>query len=623
MWCELFFALSMSAVAPPIDREAFNDKAFKHGASLFWRSDDNRNERPDPEEVSVLFDAPIDKPQAILALLKQQDAAPPSLDADETERTKLLELELSQARTALVLTKTETWSEDDRAFAKKMWAVFFTLDRLYEKQLGASALSELVEGPLARSVFTRNHGPWCVMPSTEKNPRCNAIASLPPKLNAFYPSDLQQKPGFCETLAKHRHARALSQPFSVVRGEGDAFQPVPYHIVFSSEMDAVSIALREAAEALPSDEPAMKAYVLAAAQAFRDNQWAPADEAWLKTASSRFYLRVAPDETYADPCSRHAAFAAIFGRINKAPIAWQAKLEPHKQAMETLVAEMAGPPYKARHVRFDLPDFIDVIFAAGDARLPFGATIGQSLPIFGKAAAEGRKRTLAMTNLFVDKDSAQRQRQAAATVLCASALSAFTEDPEPKLVSTILHEASHNLGPMGFYQVDGKSLPQIFGAQTSLVLNELHAQSTALRFIDWLREKEVVTPELARRAHLKDIIYALEQMSRGVVTPEGKPKPYGALGAIQIHAMTKSGALTWMPKERSESGALGCLALDETKLGPAISALATNVLRIRARGDKAAADALLAAALGQAAMLDMVAERFSHFPKSTFVYALE
>jgi hypothetical protein len=366
----------------------------------------------------------------------------------------------------------------------------------------------------------------------------------------------------------------------------------------------------------------MKAYLLAAAQAFRDNQWTVADEAWVKTSASKYYARIAPDEAYADPCARKAAFAMIFGRTNAASIAWQQKLEPFKQRMEEAIAELAGPPYKARPPQFRLPDFIDVIVAAGDARLPFGATVGQSLPVFGKVAAEGRRRTIAMTNLYVDKDSVDLQRNQAESVFCA--MGAWTGDPEPTLASTILHESSHNLGPAGMYTVDGKALPQIFGPSTSLVLNELHAQTAALYFVDWLRVEKALSPGFAAQAHFKQLMFALDQISRGVASADGKPKPYGALSAIQISALVKAGALVWKEKEPAANKVdVGCLAVEVDKLAPAIVELTRTVLSIRARGDKPAAETLLADALADKAFFRTVTERFAKFPKITFVYAVE
>ena len=57
-----------------------------------------------------------------------------------------------------------------------------------------------------------------------------------------------------------------------------------------------------------------------------------------------------------------------------------------------------------------LPDFIDIVINAGDDRNPLGATIGESLPNWGPVANEGRGRTVAMVNLYLDPDSIAARR---------------------------------------------------------------------------------------------------------------------------------------------------------------------------------------------------------------------
>ena len=80
---------------------------------------------------------------------------------------------------------------------------------------------------------------------------------------------------------------------------------------------------------------------------------------------------------------------------------------------------MAGAPYTARDVKFHLPDFIDIILNAGDSRNAVGATIGQSLPNWGPVAEKGG-RTVAMTNLYTDKDSLEALKTQVTSLFCRS-----------------------------------------------------------------------------------------------------------------------------------------------------------------------------------------------------------
>ena len=172
-----------------------------------------------------------------------------------------------------------------------------------------------------------------------------------------------------------------------------------------------------------------------------------------------------------------------FARINQASKDWQGKLVPVQQEMEAEIAKRAGAPYKARKVTFHLPDFIDIVINAGDDRDPLGATIGQSLPNWGPVANEGRGRTVAMTNINTDKDSMQARREQGESLFDDASMKLYVASPEPGLLNTILHEATHNLGPSHEYKVNGKTDDEAFGGPIASVMEELKAQTGALFLI--------------------------------------------------------------------------------------------------------------------------------------------
>jgi hypothetical protein len=111
----------------------------------------------------------------------------------------------------------------------------------------------------------------------------------------------------------------------------------------------------------------------------------------MNAQNSRWYLRVAPDEVLADPCNVKAQFHLDLARIDQGSVRWQSKLTPLEQDMERALAGLIGAPYVARKVTFHLPDFIQVVFNAGDDRQPVGAVAGESLPNWGKVETQGRR----------------------------------------------------------------------------------------------------------------------------------------------------------------------------------------------------------------------------------------
>jgi len=345
----------------------------------------------------------------------------------------------------------------------------------------------------------------------------------------------------------------------------------------------------------------------------------------MNAENSKWYVRAAPDEVYWEPCSRKAGFHLTFARINQGSLEWQKKLVPVQQEMEAAVAAQAGAPYKARKVSFHLPDFIDIVFNAGDDRNPLGATIGQSLPNWGPVANEGRGRTVAMSNLYTDPDSRAARKSQAESILDAASLASYAASAEPGLLSTILHEATHNLGPHSEYAVKGKTAGEIFGGPIASVLEELKAQTGALFLIDFLHQKKLIDDAMAAQTYLDSITWALGHVSEGMYTGTGQRKTYAQLAAIQVGFLMDKGALTWDDNAAAANGTdKGAFTIHPDKLVAAINEMMKLVAGIKARGDKAAAEALLAKYVdGPAVPQKVIAERYLRFPKASFVYDIE
>ncbi|MCA9545542.1 MAG: hypothetical protein KC613_14155, partial [Myxococcales bacterium] len=389
--------------------------------------------------------------------------------------------------------------------------------------------------------------------------------------------------------------------------------------------------LRAAADALEgANEAPLQRYLRAAAQSFTDNDWNPADEAWaaMNARNSKWYLRVGPDETYFEPCNEKAAFHMTLARIDQGSLKWQDKLDPFKADMENALAALAGAPYVARKVDFKLPDFIHIALNAGDDRNAFGATIGQSLPNWGPVANEGRGRTVAMTNLYTDPDSKRIFEGKAKSVLCADAMDHFSTDEGPDVLGTVLHEAAHNLGPAHEYAVDGKKDGEVFGGPLAATLEEFKAQTAALYFTEWLGAREVLDDALVKQAHLRSLLWAFGQQSNGLYTGEGRVKPYPQLAAMQVGFFSDAGVLVWQAEAKAANGEdTGCYSVDFQKLPEAVEQLMTRVARIKAKGDKADAEAIKAkyvdAKDGLAERRAEIQARWRRAPKTTFVYSVQ
>ena len=635
-----------SAVVPAkaahsdLSRLEFNRLAVRLNLPLYWAVDKNANGAIDTDEVKALAFYPTDgtwvekgafTPAFEAAYSKIVAAAKeaPKPGADAARRTLVGE-DLDQGKATLVYNDLTGLSTEEKAFVRHVLTASKLIDGLYSTQKGISPLSAQVpaDDPASQSLFRRNWGPKCAGPKTERDPACSAIPGAPKPLVDVYPASVQKDPKFCEALEKNVNAKKLLDPFVVVREEKGALRAVPYTEAYKEQMTAIAGELKAAAAGIVDPkEASLKTYLTAAAQSFTDNNWTPADEAWAKmnAQNSKFYLRIAADETYWEPCAQKAGFHVTFARINTESLKWQEKLAPVETEMETTLAALIGEPYKARKVSFHLPDFIDIIENAGDDRTPTGATIGQSLPNWGPVANEGRGRTVAMSNLYTDPDSLKVRRQQAESLFTKETLGAYADATTPGLLATILHEATHNLGPAHEYLFNGKKDTLAFGGGLASMLEELKAQSGALYFVEFARKRNLISPELAKQTYVDSIAWGFGHISRGMYTESGERKAYSQLAAIQMGFLMDEGALTYDANAMAANGTdKGAFSVNFEKVVPAVDKLMKRVGTIKATTDKAGAEVLAKKYVdGDLVPQKVITERVLRFPKPSFVYAMD
>ena len=625
-------------------REDFNRRAAERFLPLFWREDSNKDGVLQPNELAVLWGYGDSEPshwinpeqqftpqfdQAYSSMLQ---ADPRAGSPAEEERHKLVLDELAQGRPTLLETDLTQEMPATKDMVRHLMNAATRIERIYARQKGVLDMETKIPSTDTASLmlFHRNQSPFCEAPRTENNENCNALPMKPARIFGLYPAAIQSDPKFCDGLSKAPNAQELMGHFSVVVN-GDqpgTFKTVSYSDAYKDDMQAVASELEAAANGLGNDEAAFKAYLQTAAQGFRNNDWEPANRAWvaMNAENSRWYSRIAPDEVYYEPCAWKAGFALQLARINPESLEWRKKLDPLKNDMEKSIASMAGAPYKPRDVQFKLPDFIDVVLNAADQRPATGATIGQSLPNWGPVAEAGG-RTVAMTNIGTDADSQSQIRTQMSSLFCAATNAKATTGGKESLITALLHEAAHNLGPSHEYKVDGKVDSVAFGGPLASTLEELKAETSAMFLTNWLMGKGMFTSEEVDQIQLRNIAWAFGHISRGMYTADGSPRAYSQLAAIQLGSFIKSGAVQWKGNEMAANGTdPGCLEIDFKKMPAAIQALETAVLRIKARADKTAAEKLKADFVDGkndfAAIKDIVTDRWLRAPKATFVYSL-
>jgi len=211
------------------------------------------------------------------------------------------------------------------------------------------------------------------------------------------------------------------------------------------------------------------------------------------------------------------------------------------------------------------------------------------LPNWGPVAEAGG-RTVAMTNIGTDADSQAQLRMQMSSLFCPATNAKATTGGKESLITALLHEAAHNLGPSHEYKVNGKVDSVAFGGPLASTLEEFKAETSAMFLTNWLMGKGMFTQDEVDQIQLRNIAWAFGHISRGMYTADGSPRAYSQLAAIQLGSFIKSGAVAWKGNEMAANGSdPGCLEIDFKKMPAAIESLETAVLRIKARADKPAA----------------------------------
>jgi hypothetical protein len=627
-----------------LSRADFNRAAVHLNLGIYWRVDADQDKKVDPNEIVSLLFYPKHRPwvsderftaafwrayRRMVAVARGKTGQSIDRDPREVTRRKLIKKEIDQGRPTLVYNDLGGLPKDEKAFVVQMLEIASMIDGLYAKQKGLTELVKKIpaDDPASQSVFRRNWGPQCQGPKTESIAECSAVPGGAKAFVFSYPSSLQKQKGFCKKLAEHKSAKQLLAPFTVVRKRAGKLVSEAYPKAYALHTEPIAKKLVSAAGLLGGKkENALKAYLLAAAKAFRNNDWFSADEAWAKMSArnSAWYVRVGPDEVYWGPCNRKAGFHLTLARINPASLALQKKLTKVQQEMENALARLIGRPYRSRKVTFQMPDFVDIVINAGDDRKPFGAVIGQSLPNWGPVANEGRGRTIAMSNLYTDPDSRRIHKLKAASLLTKQTMTVFPEKGGLELLGIMLHEATHNLGPSHEYRVRGKKDSDVFGGPLATVLEELKAQTGALFYVDLLKRKNVIDAKRARESYLDSFLWALGHISRGMYNSAGKPKPYSQVAAIQVGFLLDEGAVSYDAQAPAANGQdRGCFTLHLDKFPAAARKLMRQVGRIKARGAKRRARKLVKKYVeGRTVPFAVIKERILRYPKASFVYAL-
>jgi hypothetical protein len=411
----------------------------------------------------------------------------------------------------------------------------------------------------------------------------------------FYPAGLT-KAHFDDYLAKHTvEAKALTDPYTVVKRQGDKLVAVPYSQEYKEWLEPAARKLEEAAAI--TTNPSLKKFLTLRAKAFRTDDYFESELAWMDLKDTPIEIVIGPYETYTD--GLYGAKTAFEAYVTLRNPKESAALDVYKSHLREMEANLpVEEQYKNFKRGFESPiSVVDQVRGGGDANHGI-VSIAFNLPNDERVReAKGAKKVILQNVLGAKYDMILKPM--APLVLVPE--QAADVNKRYMYMETLFHELSHSLGP-GSITVDGrattvdKALKDIGSG-----FEEAKADVMGAYNVLFMMDKGVLPaaekPQI-RAAYVAGLFRAMRF---------GDTDAHGRGAAMQYRYIRDKGGLMWDAKAKR-------FRIDPAKLDAGIRALVGDIVRLQATGDYEGTKAFLAKWAVMDAEAKQVTGTMAHIP---------
>jgi hypothetical protein len=453
------------------------------------------------------------------------------------------------------------------------------VDALFLRQVWAgneALLLRLAEdpSPLGRArlgYFLRNKGPWDRLDGDR--PFVPGVPPKPPQAN-FYPGDASKEDveRWMARLPPAEQARARGF-FTVVRlGGGQELRVVPYSAEYADVLALVARKLGEAARA--TRDPKLSEYLAARARGLLSDDSYPSDLAWM-ALDGALEPTIGPYETYEDRWfGAKAAFEAFLCVRDDEETR---KLARYSAALQDVEDHLPVDPALRNPKLGALAPIrvVNELFAGGDAR--HGVTTAAfNLPNDERVIQEKGSKRVMIKNV-------QRAKFEKVLLPIAGRLLAPADRAgvafDAFFTHILAHELVHGLGPHRIRVGGRETTVRAELADAHGALEEAKADVAGLFAMERFIDRGVAD------AGLRRTMYAtyLAGMFRTL-----------AFGLHEAHGRGMALQMSWFLEQRAVAPrGDGTFAVDAARMRAAVESLTREIVTVQARGDAAAARALL------------------------------
>ncbi len=390
----------------------------------------------------------------------------------------------------------------------------------------------------------------------------------------FYPADLTKEQFDSYLKAHPAEADKLTDPYTVVKREGDRLVAVPYSKAYEQWLEPAARLLEQAAA--KTSNASLKKFLSLRAKAFRTDDYFESELAWMDLKDTPIEVAIGPYETYTDELyGRKTAFEAFVTLRNPDE---SAKLDKYKALLRVMEANLpVEDKYKNFQRGFESPiSVVDQVHGGGD-NVPGVQTIAFNLPNDERVReAKGAKKVILQNVLGAKYEMILKPM--ADLVLVPEQSKDVTRAYMAN--ETLFHELSHSLGPGSIIVNGRKTTVDKELKDVGSGFEEAKADVMGAWNVLYLMKRGVLPQAEAPQIRATYVAGLFRAMRFGTNEAHGK----GA--AMQYRYLRDKGGIVWDANAKR-------FRIDEAKIDSAIGALVGEIVRRQGNGDYAGTKAFL------------------------------
>ena len=460
----------------------------------------------------------------------------------------------------------------ERAALARIVAAARLFDALYLRQVWSGNEPLLLTlsqdaTPLGRArlhLFLIETGPWS---SLDHN--APFVPAVPPRPDegTFYPPG-SSKPEI-DTWYKSlppRDREAATGFFTVIRRTPDGrLGWVPYSVESQDLLGPAAQLLREAAAL--TQQPTLRKFLQARADAFLSNDYYASDVAWMELDSS-IEPTIGPYEVYADDWfNQKAAFEAFIALRDEAESGKLQKLSGELQGIEDALP--IDPKLRNPKLGALAPlRVVNLIFASGDGNHGV-QTAAYNLPNDERIAQERGTKRVMLKNV---QEAKFRKTLLPIARIVLNANDRQRVSFDAFFTHIVMHELMHGLGP---HQAATGVPVRVALQEANSAPEEAKADISGLFALQRLVDKGVLDRSLEKTMYVTFLVSAFRTIRFGTNDAHGKGQ------ALQLNFLLDAGAVQVAPD--------GTFSVDAARIKDAVAKLTSEIMTLQASGDAARA----------------------------------